>query len=439
VLKTLDILIGVATVMLLFSMVVTIVTQSILTALQTRGRNLRNGLAGLLKQLDPAIANKLATEISTALLRQPLISGKFGALGTVIHRDEFTTLLMEAATGQSSAKVTNQAKTAIVDLLQKNGVSDPAGALKNIRDVALQLEAANPQLNNSVRHSMAILQEAKSEYVAKVHGWFDQTIDRVSQRFTANAHGITFVVALVLAFSVQLDTIQLINRLSTDDAMRTYLADQAQGISNQAVDNGVVPRNADAGQNAGQPNTGGAGKPAASGDASTKKTGASAQRKKSSGAPAASPTPAPTPAATNPPGGGTSGTAGQGGGSADGQKDAQTKITALLKDNGLIVPPKWPFHWTWPLSTDLKREQLPGILVSALLLTLGAPFWYGVLQSLLKLRSSVAKKDDEQRARRQGTDQDSASQEGAAGAPDGDRTALPASFKGEQGDLQAVG
>jgi hypothetical protein len=393
VLKTLDILIGVATVMLLFSMVVTILTQSILTALQTRGRNLRNGLAGLLKQLDPDIEEKLATQISTALLRHPLISGKFGALGTVIHRDEFTTLLMEAAAGHSSAKVTDKAKAAIVKLLQKNGVSDPAGALKNIRDVALQLEAANPELTNSVRHSMAILQEAKSEYVAKVHGWFDQTIDRVSQRFTANAHGITFVVALVLAFSVQLDTIFLINRLSTDDAMRTYLGGQAQAISKEAAEKGVAPRNTDAAQNHDQPKSGNTGQ-----------SGGSADAKKD----------------------------------AAEKKDAQTEITTVLQNNGLIVPPKWPFHWAWP-PTDLKHEQLLGILLSALLLSLGAPFWYGALQSLLKLRSSVAKKDDEQRASRQGTDQDSASQEGAPAAPAGDRAALPASFKGEQGNLQAVG
>jgi hypothetical protein len=428
VLKTLDILIGVATVMLLFSMVVTIVTQSIISAFQTRGRNLRDGLAGLLKQLDPGMEEKLATKISTALLRHPLIGGKFGALGTVIHRDEFTTLLIEVAAGQSTAAITEEAKTAVVKLLQKNGVSDPAAALRNIRDVALQLEAANPQLTNSVRSGMAILQEAKSEYVAKVHGWFDQTIDRVSQRFTANAHGITFVVALIVAFAVQLDTIALINRLSTDEAMRTYLVGQANAISDEAVKKGVVPQNSDANPNTSQPNASSAGKPAAGGDAATKKTDVSAQKKTPSGAPAANPTPTPTPSPTPIP-----------------TPNPQQDITNVLQKNGLIVPPKMPFSYDAKRSPKLQWElkldgnQVLGILLSALLLSLGAPFWYGALQSLLKLRSTVAQKDDQQRATRQGTDQDGETQDGASAAPAGDNAALPANFKGEQGNLQAVG
>lgn len=342
-LKTLDILIGVATVMLLFSMVVTIVTQAIISAFQTRGRNLRDGLAGLLKQLDPDIDEKIATNISSALLRHPLIGGKWGALGTVIHRDEFTTLLMEVAAGETTADISAAGKTAVVKLLQKNGISDPAGALKNIRDVALQLEETSPQLSNSVRHGLAILQEAKSEYVAKVHGWFDQTVDRVSQRFTASAHGITFVVALVVAFALQLDAIALINRLSTDEAMRAYLVDQAQGISKRAVETGAIPQKTDGSQNTGQ-----------------------------------------------------------------------AEITNTLQNNGLIIPPKMPFSYQsgrtpsflWELK--LNGNQLLGILLSSLLLSLGAPFWYGALQSLLKLRSAVAEKDDQQRAIRQGTDQDSA-------------------------------
>jgi hypothetical protein len=429
VLKTLDILIGVATVMLLFSMVVTIVTQSIISAFQTRGRNLRDGLAGLLKQLDPGLEEKLAAKISTALLRHPLIGGEFGALGTVIHRDEFTTLLMEVGAGQSGAHVTDEAKAAVVKLLQKNGVSDPAAALKNIRDVALQIEAANPQLANSVRYGMAVLQEAKSDYVAKVHGWFDQTIDRVSQRFTANAHGITFVVALIVAFSVQLDTIGLINRLSTDDAMRTYLVGQAQAISDQAVKKGVVPQDAGANQSTSQPNTGSAGKPASGSDASPKKadtaaakTDTSAQKKNPSGGTAAGPPPAQTPSPTPTP-----------------TPNPQKEITNVLQNNGLIVPPKLPFEFkmAWPpIEWHLQTNQVLGILISALLLSLGAPFWYGALQSLLKLRSSLAQKDDQQRANRQVGGE---TQEGATAAPAGDSAALPASLKGEQGNLQAVG
>src|SRR6266853_1067346 len=194
-LKTLDILIGVATVMLLFSMAVTIVTQFVANLMQSRGKNLLEGLAGLLKQIDPNIAAKT---IAATLLKHPLVAEANGKLGEVIHREEFTTLLMGLSAGESAATLEPMAKKALDDLLAKNGITDPAGTLKHIRAASLQLELASPELANDVRHGMAILQEARSQFVAKVHGWFDQTIDRVSARFTVTARIVTFVTALII-------------------------------------------------------------------------------------------------------------------------------------------------------------------------------------------------------------------------------------------------
>ena len=91
-LKTLDILIGVATVMLLFSMAVTIVTQFVAKLMQSRGKNLLEGLTGLLKQIDPNIGKEVAGKIAETLLKHPLVAEANGKLGEVIHREEFTTL-----------------------------------------------------------------------------------------------------------------------------------------------------------------------------------------------------------------------------------------------------------------------------------------------------------------------------------------------------------
>src|SRR5947209_8672716 len=216
-LKLLDVIIGVVTVMLLYSMVVTVITQFIGSVLRSRGRNLRNGMASLLNQIDPSLNRKLANSIATAILKHPMIAGRFGAMGTVIHREELTILLMELAVDQTPNDLSAAEKAALKHLLTSNNIPDPKATLSNIRDFALQLEQVTPQLASDVRRNMAILQEAKSEFVGKIHGWFDQTIDRVSQRFTVTAHGITFAAALVVAFVVQLDVIALVNRLSVDD------------------------------------------------------------------------------------------------------------------------------------------------------------------------------------------------------------------------------
>jgi hypothetical protein len=63
------------------------------------------------------------------------------------------------------------------------------------------------------------------------------------------------------------------------------------------------------------------------------------------------------------------------------------------------LPSQWPFGFT------------PGVLASALLLSLGAPFWYNVLKDAVRLRSSLSVKDDQEREQRR------TEQPGAGGTP----------------------
>jgi len=81
---------------------------------------------------------------------------------------------------------------------------------------------------------------------------------------------------------------------------------------------------------------------------------------------------------------------------------------------------------------DWSGTRIPGVILSALLLSLGAPFWYEMLKNLLKLRSVAASKDDDQRKERQ-TSQTADANGGAASSD------AIASLQGEKGDLNAIG
>lgn len=411
-LKTLDILIGVATVMLLFSMAVTIVTQFVANLLQSRGKNLLEGLTGLLKQIDPNLPADAANKIAETVLKHPLVAEANGKLGEVIHREEFTTLLMGLAAGEGAATLDAVSKKALEDLLAKNGVADPAGTLKNIRATALGLEASNPELASDVRHAKAILQEAKSQFVAKVHGWFDQTIDRVSARFTVTARIITFIAALIVAVTVQLDTFALVDRLSVDDQFRNAVQGSAQKVVDEATAAQAASGNSGA-------------KPTAS-PTTTPTPVASAP----AGSPTATPTATATPSPTNtpvtaPP------ASNQTSGTSLSSSDVQKEYYTLLSTAGLVtLPTDWQ---TWVNNWTLAK--VPGILLSALLLSLGAPFWYSRLQDLLKLRSTVAQNDAIQRQTRQ-TTQIPGQADGTSAAP---ATVVKVAVGGEQGDPNAVG
>ncbi len=85
----------------------------------------------------------------------------------------------------------------------------------------------------------------------------------------------------------------------------------------------------------------------------------------------------------------------------------------------------WPTNWSdW--NNGWSQSSVFGVLLSAALLSLGAPFWFNLLGDLLKLRPLLATKEDAQRQDRE------TSQAGGPAPP-----ALPVRAGGERGDLSA--
>ncbi len=329
-LQTIDILLGLTVIMLVVSMAVTVLTQFVTTVFNTRGRHLLQGLADLLQQVDPTMSRKIAEGICGAILSHPMVRDVGPRYGSTIHREEFTKLLMDLASGQapnhSLDRLEEDARRILLETLKENGIADPKTTLDKVRDLALRLEIENPELASHARHAKALMQEAHSRLVAKINGWFDQTIDRVSDRFTFTTRGITFVCSLVVAITIQLDTVTLINRLSVDTQLRNALVEKAYALGNEQALQPAISVNL------------------------------SPQQRQ------------------------------------DIQDLAQLRIIDIPGS-----PAEWWAHW--------KQVNGMGVLLSVFLLSLGAPFWYGALKNLLKLRGTLASKDDDQRYERQSTQQ----------------------------------
>jgi len=250
VLKSIDLLIGLTVVMLVASMAVTVMTGVVNHVSNLRGRSLRQGIADLLRLIDPNLAQP--EKIAEAVLTHPLIRDAENRMGTVIHREELTKLLMELAAGNGPGKLEKDLQDRLAASLAAHGIDNPAATLESIRNEALRLEKEHPELSNMARSNMAILQKAESHFVAKINTWFDQTMDRVSQRFTISTRTVTFLCGVVLVALLQLDSIGLVNRIYVDDALRDSLVSEAQTESNQSdasgdklynfvVSQGVVP------------------------------------------------------------------------------------------------------------------------------------------------------------------------------------------------------
>jgi len=340
-LKTIDVLIGISVVMLLASLVVTVLTQFVTGLVNSRGRHLLQGIAGLLQQIAPGLDRSVAREIAAAVLTHPLIRGVGSRFGAVIQREELTKILLELAADDGPQKLLEDARRKLVDALKTNGINDPAAVIERARGAILRLELSRPDLATHVRQSVALLESAQSAFLAKINAWFDQTMDRVSERFTATTRGITLAMGLAVAFVLQLDTPLLMNHLATDPQLRASMVQQAIQLDEQQHVWDQIP--------------------------------------------------------------------------SDQRRQAFEKLSSA----DLVTVPSDFKEWENNWSRAGAHPTILGVILSAILLSFGAPFWYNTLKNLLRLRSTLAQKDDDQRTERQTTQSPEIVAAAAAGATNG--------------------
>jgi hypothetical protein len=392
-LDTLDILIGFTVVMLIISMAVTMITQALASgAANLRGWCLKQGVSRLLALMDQGITLTDAKQITDHVLRNPLVGRariplpkvrKGYSLATVILREELVRLLLDFAIPGDAEKA-NPTKTANEPTLRdkfraslkRNGIDDPAEVLRQVRNAVVELEKTNPELSHNARLTVALLNFGASDFLSKFNTWFDQTMDRVSDLFTRQVRAITAFVALALALTLQLDSVGLINRLSVDEDLRNELVQKA--INNE--------------------------------EAWKQRIAAQQQR--------------------------TAPDTADNGATEDGP---MIEVRRTIESAGVVSLPRdwkqWSGGW-WeapPKEENFRWPMLFGILLSAALLSLGAPFWYSILANLLKLRSALARKDEVQREERQTT------QAPPTGTAPGTGSLPPTLSGGERGDLAATG
>ncbi|HEX8233607.1 MAG TPA: hypothetical protein VF559_09730 [Caulobacteraceae bacterium] len=482
--QTLDVLIGLAVVMLGVSTAVTMLTQLVVAALNLRSASLHHGIADLLILTDRGVNRTDALQIADHILRDPLIAGP-PLLGTgkprrapVVLREELIKLLLHFGADPvkfpEPLRVPGMSQTTLDALraklrtsLGQNGLPEPGETLRSIRMHMLELERSSPELSNSARVNTAILAFAESDFVGKINGWFDQSMDRVTDIFTGRARLVTLLSALLVAVVVQLDAVGLVNRLYTDDDYRQQLvgwalehpkaveaAEQAEDRkagSPGAAEGGAATAAAAAGEGVGMRLIRTAARAAEPRTALAEADAALA----SSDLAAEAISPKETPGeAAGPAAAADAGS--QAGAALDGAAPAapsepatpqpdDTRSLALgkaalqqLRAGELITIPD--SFGTW--FRNAEKVNWPGVLLTALMLSLGAPFWYEVLKNLVKLRSVLGRKDDAERRERQ-TNQTLPPAASGLTARTAAAEAAPSAANplsgGEQGDLSAVG
>jgi hypothetical protein len=278
-LDSLDTLIAFVLIMLVVSLLITIVVQMVGAALNLRGRNVAKGLRQSLNAILPGF-DVMGKQFADHILTGPLLSDssmkwlpKFWRRASAVRPDEVFDSIHRMAIGRKGAssemqrnaqcllvalgfdpktllgaagKVTASATAArALGAPGKAGgapaaMADPAeppeavAAQKALEQVAAQLRAvAAPQIERAAAGAEAAASTVDQAY-KQFQYWFEIGQERAGQWFTVHTRICTIVLAFIFAFWLQLDTVEIFKMVSTNRVVRDKLVAQATSVTSQA-------------------------------------------------------------------------------------------------------------------------------------------------------------------------------------------------------------
>ena len=267
-LQSLDTLIAFVVILLTTSLLVTILVQMLSSAFALRGKNLGNALALTFQSIDPTIGAD-AYKLAERILADPRLSdslfankkagktvnpnqdapwgwwslGKGWQLAGDIRPDEIFELLNKISIDPNDAlkaeatkvlgllgvpnKVTSAASAKLSVLLS---IADNVTDKEQKAAIAAGIADAQGALSNLAVNITHDADDAK----AALAKWFDAAHDRAQQWFQSHTRLFTIVCGILLAFLLQLDSVEIFKFVSTNAAARAALVGSADKLIEKA-------------------------------------------------------------------------------------------------------------------------------------------------------------------------------------------------------------
>lgn len=217
-LPTLDVAIGVAFFYLIFSLICTTANEAIARWLQKRPKTLEEAIHQLLgnKELKDAIFNHpLVCTLSRTVSKAKAAATT--ELPSYIPSATFATALLDQLAGAN--KVTD---LAALETTIKNAATGPI-TLPNGTSVVL------PRSTQVALETL--LQKANGKwdaFHAEIESWYNATMDRAEGWYKRYVQKQTYLLAIVIVLWADFDTLQVARRLWMDSALRAAVVEQAR-------------------------------------------------------------------------------------------------------------------------------------------------------------------------------------------------------------------
>ncbi len=426
-LDSIDTLIAFVTIMLVVSMLITIAVQMLAAALNLRGINLGKGLVNTFNTILPGFEDQ-AKGLSDRILGGRLLSDTgasiFGRRATAVRPQEVFDSMMRLATGrrETTPELRDNARRVLLGLGMREAVLNAAEAqVAAATGIGLELHGTVQQLSEAAttaiaqlpadqqtqaRQAIAAMSDRLNTYEVaatrdaaaltaaveaaykRFHYWFDVSQERVQQWFTAHTRCFTIIFAVVFAFWLELDTVDIFRLVSSNRAVRDSLVAQSGIVAKQAEkllgdSQSVLEQSLDTWRKGLKEDN---AKKAVAAEVATPSDSRGSLRERiqkklvAAGIPGSEALLATLDSTID--------KTVQESLKSSGQQFSEVKVD-LEKTGFALFPAKgkgrWGNHWH-----DRWTGHIWGMIFSAALLSLGAPFWYNALKSLASLRSKVA-------------------------------------------------
>jgi hypothetical protein len=206
-----DVAIGLIFVFLLLSLICSAANELIEMVLKKRARNLEKGIAELIG--DPTTTK----EFLTAIYQHGLVNS--------LYRGEYKPGSRELPSyipAQNFALAVMQVKE------QWTAIPAGGGAAKLLPE---NIKTAFAALEKNAAGDAKKLQES-------IEGWYNSAMDRVSGWYKRRSQSFILVMGLAIAFLVNADCIQIVQRLSSDTSLRQSVVALAQAAAKDPQSNG---------------------------------------------------------------------------------------------------------------------------------------------------------------------------------------------------------
>ena len=336
---TLEVAIGMALVYLLLSLLCTAINEAVAAVLGSRARNLEVGIKSLFTQglktaevKEGNVVVKQALTLTEAIYNHGLVQSLYrSGTGTAAERDfrKFPSYIPSRTFA-----------SALLDIVFPDDKAASTGLPKTLAEMLAKLNALPEGKGKEAIQTLVVQADGDIEKVRKAfESWYDDGMDRAAGWYKRNTQRALFILGLILAVTLNINSVSVASSLWNSPALRTYAITAAQDYAKATS---VAPK---------APVLPGAGEAPQASDLSLQ---------------------------------------------SKAEVSAKATSLYLAELQSLSLPigwgetsAPWMYHESWGATSLSLLFALAGWLLTAMAVTLGAPFWFDALNQFMVVRSTI--------------------------------------------------